>query len=305
MPTSARFTAAMAALAACTETDSASDRICAVAYEALVADGAVSDELILLAARFHYPNSPGRDRERQLAALARCGYDRREAKRFITLVESQRGLAGDPDKQLLAAAIGEVYLSGAILPIADGDWTYGMGRLWRCLPPAMQERVRRASAVFRDGERYPVQRDVPVLHSRTLGPAVTSGYADGCGFPDVFCGLLGHGIAIEWFSPLHVAEDELDRCIALWMRDDPAVRATVIAGLLRYKDCIAEACGEDLSHITAANVFDHLDFDSGIVRTTAAGLELSLGENCTWEPEHGVSIQLDMHGAVVSVGEVG
>jgi hypothetical protein len=292
---------ALSALMEFVEKDSPSDLMCRECFRIFRDELGIQDEKLLIAARFMYPLSPGKDREKQLNVLQDCGYALNDAKRIITLMETQRGLEGDPQKQALAEVMVRLFLSDPFYKPDDSYWAYEVGRLWNHTTAATRASAQEKCATLK---ALPTDFTYLELHSGILGNSVRDSFPTGCGFPDVHFPWLGHAVEIVLFDPISAPMDEFDRCIRIWTEGSARLREDVREGLIAYKDLIADACGEGFSHITAENVFSHIDLTHGHVSDGEDGLRLSIGEGCSWEPEHGVYIVLDQNGALQKVGEL-
>ena len=297
--THSRFEQALKALDTATTRDEKDDLVGRQLAEAIrqshpmTTDAA--SEILHLAARYHYPISPGRDKKSQLAALIACGYTKHEARRFSHMVQS--------GGHLLADGTCDIFLSGTIYGPGDPDWAYSITRLWPSLSDGMRKK-----AIARD----PAFADIPLPHqanpfqpvkSAVLGSAVPDSW--GCGFPDVLIPVIDQTVVICLDLEPGFPLAKLDDCLRCWLAPNPQTTAAIAEGLIRYKDLIADAGGEDLDHITTATVWDHIALTTGLVRCSEGTLSIAFGEGCDWEEEHGVQVVLDAEGKLVSVGEVG
>jgi hypothetical protein len=285
------------------EKDSESDRMCRECFRIFRDELGVQDEKMLLAARFMYPLSPGCDREKQLAALKKCGYRLNDAKRIITLMETQRGLDGDPQKQALADVMVRLFLRRPFYKPKNPQWGYGLARLWKYTSATTRTDALKKCARLKRKDSFPTDFTYLKLESGLLGASVRDSFATGCGFPNVYFPWLEHSLEITLFHPISASMEEFDRCVKKWTQGSATLRKKVVKGLIAYKDLVADSCGENFDHITSGNVFSHVDLTHGNVVEGDDGLKIVIGEHCAWEPEHGVYIVLDKKGALLKVGE--
>jgi hypothetical protein len=197
-----------------------------------------------------------------------------------------------------------LYLKAPFYKPKDKEWSYSIGRIWPHLSEDTCKHARSICRELRNTNAFPLDFTYLKLKSTELGDSVRDSSASGCGFPNVYFPWLGYSLDVVLFDPIIASIDEFDRCIKLWTTGSKTLTSNITKGLVKYKDMVADACGEDFDHITVDNIFDHIDLRTGLVRDGDDGLLITLGEDCDWEPEHGVHIVIDRKGILQSVGEL-
>lgn len=261
-------------------------------------------EILCLAARFHYPISPGYWREVQWRMLQEVGYTLAEARRIVNLMERYRCLDGDPEMLMLMEHTGHILLFEDIYPKSDRLWAYRIQEIWNHLPVAMQKagrdthtELKRLSLIERGSHGS--------MCSAILGPSVYAGTLYRMGFPNVMVPMLRHAVELSVGDSEEITENTVDAALLVWLAMDREARDMVTPLILENKRINEEACGEREPVLDSPEqVWDHIDLNWATIDIRHDRLCLTMSGDCAWEPEHGLQIRIDEKGGILNVGEV-